>query len=113
MRKSTYDSENSGHATSLGRYNQSHTEFHYTHTHLTADSTNISEDGNGDNQSEGSNQQMPPHPANITLERPGYFTIPSLQELAAQTDTKGKFLKKINKILVYCQKISKYIRIIS
>jgi hypothetical protein len=30
----------------------------------------------------------PPHPANIILERPGYFTIPSMQDLASMTDMK-------------------------
>jgi nuclear pore complex protein Nup98-Nup96 len=30
----------------------------------------------------------PPHPANIVLDRPGYFTIPSMHDLAAMTDMK-------------------------
>jgi len=53
-----------------------------------SDSTNISDDGN---QSE-SGQQQQPHPANISLDRPGYFTIPSMQELASMTDAKGDCL---------------------
>ena len=63
----------------------------YSQAQLTTDSTNVSEDGHGagDTNSENSNQPSSQHPAGIVLERPGYFTIPSMQELAAMTDAKG------------------------
>ena len=54
------------------------------------DSTNVSDDGAiSDNQSEGSSPPISAHPANISLERPDYFTIPSMQDLATLTDAKG------------------------
>ena len=31
----------------------------------------------------------PPHPAGIVLRRPGYYTMPSLEELAEMTDKDG------------------------
>lgn len=61
----------------------------FTAAQITTDSTNVSDDGVGDNQSEISNQPHQPHPANIVLDRPGYFTIPSMQDLGAMTDAKG------------------------
>ena len=61
---------------------------------MTNDFSNVSEDGNAaDNQSENSvtggqnGGGQPPHPANIQLDRPGYFTIPPLQDLVP--DQKG------------------------
>jgi nuclear pore complex protein Nup98-Nup96 len=35
------------------------------------------------------NSQQSPHPANIKLKRVGYFTVPSLLELAEMTDENG------------------------
>lgn len=32
---------------------------------------------------------VPPHPANIVLTRPGYYTVPSWQELTDITDENG------------------------
>ena len=62
------------------------------YSRLTTDQTNLSDDGHGadDNESEASNQPGSHHPAHIVLDRPGYFTIPSMQELASLVDSKGK-----------------------
>jgi nuclear pore complex protein Nup98-Nup96 len=68
-------------------------KYNITAGQLTTDSTNVSDDGAGggaDNQSEISNHNQ--HPANITLERPGYFTIPSMQELGGMINEKGDCL---------------------
>ncbi|CAF0852273.1 unnamed protein product [Brachionus calyciflorus] len=54
---------------------------------ITNDLTNVSDDGT-DNHSEISTPPCEPHPAGIVLERPGYFTIPSLSELANMVDAK-------------------------
>jgi nuclear pore complex protein Nup98-Nup96 len=64
----------------------------YYGAQITNDFSNLSEDGlatNLDNQSETGSTTATPHPANIVLERPGYFTIPSLQDLAECVDSKG------------------------
>ena len=61
----------------------------FTAAQITTDSTNVSDDGVGDNQSEISNQPHQPHPANVVLDRRDYFTIPSMQDLGAMTDAKG------------------------
>jgi nuclear pore complex protein Nup98-Nup96 len=79
------------------KYGNSRTTHHngadqpnYESAQLANDYTNVSEDG-GDNQSEEQSlpPPPPPHPANIVLERPGYFTIPPLSDLAEMTDSKG------------------------
>lgn len=76
----------------LGRFGQANAT---DYSRLTTDHTNLSDDGHGnhgdDTQSEASNQPGCQHPANIVLDRPGYFTIPSMQELAAMVDNKGRF----------------------
>jgi nuclear pore complex protein Nup98-Nup96 len=68
----------------------------YTFGQITNDLTNVSEDGASENGgggggggSGGGGQALPAHPANIVLERPGYFTIPSMSDLAVMTDSKG------------------------
>jgi hypothetical protein len=91
MRKSAYETENLPENMGLGRFGQANAT---DYSRLTTDNTNLSDDGHGhhgqdqDNQSEASNQ----HPANIVLDRPGYFTIPSMQELATMVDNKGKLI---------------------
>lgn len=57
---------------------------------ITADLTNVSDDGGAgaDNQSEISTNHVP-NPANVVLERPGYFIIPAIQELERYLDPKG------------------------
>lgn len=42
----------------------------------------ITNDLTEDEENQRNGQQAAPHPANIVLDRPGYFTIPSLQDLA-------------------------------
>jgi nuclear pore complex protein Nup98-Nup96 len=63
----------------------------YTFGQITNDLTNVSEDGGSENGA-ANGQSAPAHPANIILERPGYFTIPSMADLAAMTDSKGDCL---------------------
>lgn len=91
MRKSAYETEGTENM-GLGRFGQANAT---DYSRLTTDHTNLSDDGHGnhgdDNQSEASNQPGCQHPANIVLDRPGYFTIPSMQELASMVDNKGKF----------------------
>lgn len=89
-RKSNYQDQNDQNA-GLGRFNQNNEYQGGFNGQITTDSTNISDDGHdaGDNQSEGNHQPSAQHPANIVLERPGYFTIPSMQELGSMTDSKG------------------------
>ncbi|RNA23314.1 nuclear pore complex Nup98-Nup96 isoform X1 [Brachionus plicatilis] len=57
---------------------------------ITNDLTNVSDDGTQttDNQSENGLATVA-HPAGIVLERPGYFTIPSMGELGAMVDSKS------------------------
>ena len=61
----------------------------YTIGQITNDLSNVSEDGDQSENAAGQPPHSASHPANITLERPGYFTIPSMQDLAALTDAKG------------------------
>jgi hypothetical protein len=81
------------------RFNTNHNvndfQGNYLLGQITTDSANVSEDGGaaGDNQSEasnGNNHQL--NPANVVLDRPGYFIIPALQDLTSYVDVKGDCL---------------------
>ncbi|XP_064636233.1 nuclear pore complex protein Nup98-Nup96-like isoform X2 [Lineus longissimus] len=46
-------------------------------------------DADDDDEDESRSSTPPPHPAGIVLRRPGYYTIPSMDELAVTTDQNG------------------------
>ncbi|XP_022250007.1 nuclear pore complex protein Nup98-Nup96-like isoform X2 [Limulus polyphemus] len=61
-----------------------------------ADQSNLShsisleeDESQNDDFSKEPSETATPHPAGIVLKRPGYYTIPSLEELATMTDEKG------------------------
>jgi nuclear pore complex protein Nup98-Nup96 len=90
LRKGPYFDETLKYANGRLPHQNGTDQRNYESAQIANDFTNVSEDG-GDNQSE--EQALPPpalpHPANIILDRPGYFTIPPLSDLAMMTDSKG------------------------
>ncbi|XP_052829628.1 nuclear pore complex protein Nup98-Nup96 isoform X1 [Octopus bimaculoides] len=80
------DEENN---TSDGTQISSCTELNEKENESVDSNQNSTQDNFNNNETEYEYSNVPPHPANIVLMRPGYYTVPSWQELTDITDENG------------------------